>query len=326
MITGETYGGSQMTAIPVRILGAFCAVLLLTGSFVAPAQARDGKWTMHVSVRSDGIFTAEVENGRITRVKRTLPRPYILRSSSRKHVSADRQDSLNLSIFRVPKIKLLDTLYSFTGQRTVVGISGNSAIILQTNPNGENADVRQKSLSWGDERVLGNIDLLDETTGNYGWIETDVSSPYGKGPVYFGAQERRPIDAGSGRGYGFTIYQVRRNGAPVPFQFIDSAPYNGYINDFCVSPSGRRVAFQNSLPGGSLGQEQLHVLDRASGRVWSTQTSSGSLGASCFINDDALVVSGAPPVLMTLTGSGIKRSKIRGHNFSDLVNGVEIVR
>ena len=303
------------------------AGLSLVALGAAPgANAAKDDWQMLVGVRGDGIYSANIKNGRIAKVKEVLPQPWILSSASTKWLTADRQDSADLSLIRIPNIRFVDTLYDRVGQRTVVGVSGNNAIILKTDPNGENADVLQKNLQWGDERMLGSIDLLDEATGNYGWIETEVSSPYGRGPVYFGAQERRPTDAGTGRGYGYTIYQVQPNGAPTPFYFIDSIPHDGYINDFCVSPSGKRVAYQSNVPGGSLGQDEVHVVDRLSGQRWSTQSSWGNLGSSCFIDDRRLVVSGSPPILMTLTNGGIKRKKLTGYRFADLVNAVEIIK
>jgi len=301
--------------------------LSLVALGVAPvANAAKDDWRMLVGVRGDGIYSANVKKGKIKEVKELLPKPWILSSTSAKWLTADRQDSSNVSFIKIPKIRVSGTLYDLAGQRTVVGVSRNNAIILKTNPNGEKADVLQKNLRWGDERLLGSIDLLDEVTGNYGWIETAVSSPYGQGPVYFGAQERRPSDAGTGRGYGFTIYKVDPNGTPTRFHFIDSLSHNGYINDFCVSPSGRRIAFQNFVPGGSFGQEEVHVVDRVSGQKWSTQSSRASLGASCFVDDRRLVVSGSPPILMTLTNSSIKRKKLKGDRFADLVNAVEIVK
>jgi len=303
-----------------RISIAVLAALISLASLSAPAQAKGEKWTLLVS-SIGGLYRTTVEDGRVAKNKKLLESGGLISASSKILVTPYVDNSVYVMSY--PKLRELAIFDKYPRQRTVVGASRNSVVALQTNPNGENADVIRKDLKWGDETILGSIDLKDELAETSNWIENDVSTPLGEGMVYFGARTSREF-WGPNKYLGYMIYAVPPGGAPTPFYYIDGQPYGGFISDFCVSPSGKRVAFTNPFPGGSRYQEQIHVRDVETGQTWTTQ-GDNSLGSSCFVDDDTLILSGGAPVLVEVKGERLKRSRIKGFP-SEFFGTYEVLR
>jgi hypothetical protein len=191
-------------------------------------------------------------------------------------------------IFRIGKSQNVgeDIWYS---ERIAIGIIGGSAYYRTAIVNGERMTGFRKNLKTGDVTDIPELSLKGGNEEYY-WYD-EMSAPRNAKALYIGATHYIPssdeYSYQDDRHAGFQIF--RQTASKITkWKYIKYKDSSEYVLDFCVSPSGKRIAYSMFASSNSW-RKKLIVKDLATGKSWSKQ-GEWRLSGSCFYDDDTLFV------------------------------------
>lgn len=173
-------------------------------------------------------------------------------------------------------------------ERIAVGIIGGSAYYRTAIVNGERMTGFKKNLKTGDVTDLPELSLKGNKEEEYYWYE-DMSSPRNAAALYLGASHYTgPFgDQATDQNAGYQIFKQTASKVSM-WNYIAYKNPGDYVLEFCISPSGKRMAYTMFASSNSW-RKRLIVKDLVSGKSWSKQ-GEWNLSGSCFYDDNTLFV------------------------------------
>jgi hypothetical protein len=210
-------------------------------------------------------------------------------------------------IFKIGKNKNVGESIYYS-DRIALGVIGGEAYYRTAIVNGDRMIGTKKNLSSGDVYDLPEFSLKG-VNGDYYWYD-NMSAPRDGSALYLGANHYNTTP--SGDSLGFQIF--RQSSTEISaWRYIKYQGKWDFITDFCISPTGNRVAYTKFATANSF-RKDLVIQDFQTGQTWSKQ-GDWSLSGSCFFNDQTLVVGDQEAGIFKITtkGNEIKWQKLKGN-------------
>lgn len=209
-------------------------------------------------------------------------------------------------IFKVGKKKNVGESIYYS-DRIALGVIGGEAYYRTAIVNGDRMIGIRKNLSSGDVYDLPEFSLKG-VNGDYFWYD-NMSAPRDASALYLGANHYNTTP--SGDSIGFQIFRQTSTDISA-WRYIKYQDKWDYISDFCMSPSGNRIAYTKFASSNSF-RKDLVILDFQTGQTWSKQ-GDWSLSGSCFFNEQVLVVGDQEAGIFkaTTNGNEIAWEKLKG--------------